>query len=365
MRIGIDATAVLDELSGVEVVVHTTVDALARHGGDDEVVLFVRRRAPSAWRDLPERFHVDALPTDSQAVATQVLLPAAARRAGVDVLYCPARPAPAMSGRPVLAAVHDVIPWTRPDTMGRGAGLWYRSFHRIAVRRGAHVAAGCQAAGQELVRVLGLSPDRLHVVAHALAPWLAQQVDRPLAWPAVAGQEGSRYLLSVCRIEPRKDLATVLAAWQQLAGGHPDLRLLLAGKIGWKVDEVIETARSLPRVELLGSVSNDDLAGLYRHAAAFVTASREEGFGLPVLEAMAMGTPVVASAISPHAEVGGGAAALFRPGDPGGLATAVDAIVGDPAEGERRRQAGRLRADHYSAARLAERLGDALKETAG
>ena len=353
MRIGVDATSVLDELTGAEAHALTAVEALAAAGGH-EVVPFVRRRPPQRWEGL-DAVRPVVLATGSQAAATQVLLPRAARRAGVDVLYCPAKPAPAGATVPVLAAVHDLVPWTRPETMGRAAAPWYRAFHRIAVRRGHHVSTGLECVAGEVRARLGVPAERLHVVGHALVPWLERDVPRP----AVAGD--GPFVLSVCRLEPRKDLGTVLDAWERLR--PTGTRLLLAGKAGWKVAPLVERARSIPGVELLGEVDDKVLAGLYGSASAFVTASREEGFGLPVLEAMALGAPVVASAIPPHREVADDAARWFEPGDPDGLATALGEVLS--GDGDALRSAGAARAAHWSSDRLAARLLAALDAAAG
>lgn len=358
MRIGVDATSVLDELTGVEVHVHTAVAALAR-GGTEEVVVFVRHRPPAQWDALPDRFSVRALRSTHQAVVTQMSLPAAARRAGVDVLYCPGKPPPAAAPVPVLTMIHDAVAWNRPETMGRGAGLWFRTFYRVAARRGAHVAAPTAAALRDVAAVLGLPDERLHLVGNAVAPWLDVVV--PPERPAIA--DDGPYLLSVCRLEPRKDVTTVLDAWEAVHAAHPELRLLLVGKAGWKVDALVERARRTAGVELLGEVRSSDLPGLYNHAAAFVSASREEGFGLPVLEAMALGAPVVASAIDAHVEVAGTAALTFEPGDAAGCAAAICRVAEDPGLAGNLREVGRVRARAWSATRLGERLRVALRAT--
>lgn len=351
MRIGIDASSVLDELTGAEVHVLTAAEALASRG--DEVVAFVRRSPPARWAGID---HIESvvLATDNQAVATQWLLPRAARRSGVDVLYCPAKPPPAAWRGPLLFALHDIVPWTRPETMGRGAGAWYRTFFGLALRRRWHVSTGLEASADAVVAQLHVDRSRLHVVGNALAPWL-----RPPAPPGTPAIDG-RFVLSVCRIEPRKDLGTVLDAWA-LLDRRDGVRLALAGKEGWNVAPVLERARAMPGVVVLGEVADDDLARLYAHAEAFVTASREEGFGLPVLEAMAHGTPVLASAIPPHLEVTGGAATTFAPGDARGLATELGALLDDPEARARTADAGRARAEHWSAARFGERLHQALQ----
>lgn len=361
MRIGIDATSVLDERSGVEGHVFAAVEGLA-DATDDDIVAFVRREPPARWRHRVDRIEVVCLPTTSQVVATQALLPRAARTANVDVLYCPAKPPPARAGVPVLAAIHDIVPWSRPETMGRGAGTWFRTFHGLAIRAGAHVAAVSTAAAAEIERVLAVA-ERLHVVGGAMPPWLevaARAGAHPR--PAVAGD--GPYLLSLCRIEPRKDLGTLLDAWELLAPSHPDLRLLLVGKVGWKVDEVVQRARRTARVELCGWIDEHDLPGLYAHAEAFTSPSLEEGFGLPVLEAMAFGTPVVASAIPSHREVGGDAVATFPPGNARALADQLIGLLGDDHGARQRRVAGRERACAFSGVALGARLRTALEAAA-
>jgi glycosyltransferase involved in cell wall biosynthesis len=362
MRIGIDATSVLDEQSGAEVHTVTAVEALAGIDSGDEVVAFVRRHGPSRWRHLGHSIRVVPLATDSQALATQVLLPAAAQQARVDVLYCPAKPPPAASTVPVLDAIHDAVPWSRPETMGRGAARWYRAFDTIAVRRRAHVATASQASADGIARILRIDAARVHVVGNALAPWLVdatqRSVDDHCPRPAIAGD--GRYVVSLCRMEPRKDLATVLAAWAKVHGPHPDVRLLLAGKVGWGVDGLIERARRQPGVELIGWVDNADLPGLYRHAEAFVSASKEEGFGLPLLEAMALGAPVVASEIPAHAEVGGDAITRFPVGDASALARALRTVLDDAEHRRSLRTRGEMRSTHFAPEQMAERLHRAL-----
>jgi glycosyltransferase involved in cell wall biosynthesis len=357
MHVGIDASAVLDEQSGVEAHVVASVESLAAHS-DVELTVFVRQRPPARWASLASRLTTVALPSKSQAKATQVDLPLAVRRVPIDVLYCPAKPPPALTRVPVLAAAHDAVPWTLPGTMGRGAAAWYRTFTAIAVRRGAHVATVSEASAAQLARCAHIPRPRLHVIGNTLPPWLAG----PPPTPAAAS---SPYLLSVCRIEPRKDLPTVLDAWDVLRRRHPDLRLALVGKPGWKVEQVVARAAATPGVELLGHVGDDELRSLYSGAAAFVTASIEEGFGLPVLEAMHLGAPVIASKISAHIEVAGDAAAYCPVGDANGLADAVTSLVADPARAAELRRAGLARAAEWSPQRFASRLERALEASAG
>lgn len=359
LRIGIDATSVLDEHSGVEVHVRTAVDALADLGTGDQLVAFVRRQAPPEWVDRPN-LDVRVLEADNQAWATQVSLARAASSARLDVLYCPAKPPPALCRVPVLDALHDTVPWTRPETMGRGAARWYRTFDGLAVRRGAHVATVSHASADDIVRTLRIDRARVHVVGNALSPSLRSLSPAMDDLPVADG----RYVLSLCRMEPRKDLPTLLDAWPAVHEQLPDLRLVLAGKAGWGVDGIMGRAQRMPGVDLLGWVDDAELVRLYRHATVFVTPSLQEGFGLPVLEAMAFGAPVVASDIAAHREVGGGAVRTFAPGSAAQLASAVLDVATDSSLVARMRADGLRRAAAFSPKAVAERLHAALVTTA-
>lgn len=363
MRIGIDASSVLDEGTGLENHVLTLVDALARFS-DHELVVFVRRKLPRQWDEIQGRLEARCLDTDSQVLATQVLLRRAARRARLDVLYCGAKPAPAGYAGTLLVGIHDPIPWMKPDVMGRGAAPWFRTFHSMSIRHGAHVATPSAVSKGALEALLGLEGRRVHVVGNALAPWYQRYLaGAAIERPAVA--PSAPYFLAVRRIDPRSGLSTVLDAWDDLRRRHPHVRLVLAGKAGWKAGSWVERARATPGVTMLGEVSAPDLAGLYRHALGFVTASMHEGFGLTVLEAMALGAPVLATGIPPHLEVGGDAARYFAVGDWTSLSRAMERLVHDEGERTGRVARGKARALVFSAERLATRFLEAAEATAG
>lgn len=351
MKVGIDATAVLDEGTGLENHVLTLVDALANHT-DVEIVTYVRRKGPVEWRALADRIEVHALKTDSQAWATQALLPKTARRHGLDVLYCGAKPAPAAYGGPLLVGIHDPIPWTRPDVMGPRSAPWFRAFHRVSVIRGATICTPTVASKNAISRVLGVAPDSIHVIGNGLVPWYP---DRSAAGSRPSVAPDQPYILAVGRADPRRDLTTVLDAWDDLHRRHPQVRLVLAGKVGWKVESVISRARQTPGVVMLGPVEATQLAGLYAHCEAFVTASIHEGFGLTVLEALAHGAPVVASAIPPHVEVGGDAVGYFPPADWRRLSTLLGSVLENREMQDRLRKSGPGRAQNFSGGRLASR----------
>lgn len=357
IRVGVDATSILDIRTGLENHALSAVRGLvaARHEG--EVVAFVRAEAPPEWKGLDAEVRI--LPSRGEAMTTQLLLPTAVRRAGLDALYCPAKPAPVLaSASRLLVGIHDAIPWALPDAMGRGAAPFFRTFHRLALMRGARVATPSQASAVTLRSVLGLNADRIHVVGNALPPDFASAVAharRPSEAPPGA------FILAVGRVDPRRDLGSILDAWEIVASEMPDLSLVLVGGEGWKVAGMMERARRMPRVRALGRVSAESLAGLYAHAECFVTASLMEGFGLTVLEALASGCPVVASGIGPHREVGQDAILTFPPKDPTALTNAVRRVLTDTDLAQSLAAAGRARAAAFTEDLLGQRLWTALE----
>jgi alpha-1,3-rhamnosyl/mannosyltransferase len=165
---------------------------------------------------------------------------------------------------------------------------------------------------------------------------------------------GAPYLLSMGNTKPHKDLPTLLRAFARVAPAWPDLRLLLVGAdVAGFVASVLDGDEAAGRVRFTGRVGDDVLRALYRHAAVFVFPSRYEGFGLPPLEAMAFGTPVVCSDAASLPEVVGDAALLFPAGDIGALSDALSLVLGDASVRERLSHAGPKRAARFTWERTA------------
>ena len=221
-----------------------------------------------------------------------------AARDGVDVLHCPGHRGPLRSRVPVVVTLHDLAVLRHPKTFNR----WTRSYSRILLPRiveaATRVIAVSSFTAAEAVELLGVDEEKLRVVPHG--------VESPFE---VEGQAATgTYALAVGTVEPRKNLPRAVEAAQQ-AG----IELRVVGPEGW--GDV--------GVQSLGFVSDEVLAALYRGAQCLVFPSLYEGFGLPVLEAMACGTPVVTSNFGATAEVAGDAAVLVDPYDVDGIAAGI------------------------------------------
>jgi len=219
------------------------------------------------------------------------------------------------------------------------------------------------ATRTDLLTFFPVSPRRVHTIHEGLDPTFSQESD--VALPH--GVEPP-YLLFVSTLEPRKNVLGVLRAFELLhRWGYPG-QLVLTGRWGWHTEEIREFLEKSPardRILHLDYVSRKQLPTLYRGADALLFPSWLEGFGLPILEAMACGTPVVTSGRSAMPEVAGPAAVYVDPGSPHGIASAVSALLEDDSHRQRLAELGRQRVTAFSWERAAAATAQVLRQAAG
>jgi glycosyltransferase involved in cell wall biosynthesis len=261
-------------------------------------------------------------------------LPAKARRDHVDVLHCPTQRAPVHSPVPLVVTFHDLAVLRHPETFNR----WTRVYSRRALPRVARAAARLIAVSEftkrELLELLDVPEEKVRVIPNA--------VGEPFT--AVGEAAEGDYVLAVSTLEPRKNLTRLVEGYER--AGLNGLPLLVAGAAGWGAVRVGGAG-----VRLLGEVGDEELARLYRGARCVAYVSLYEGFGLPVLEAMACGTPVVAARTAALEEVSSDAAVLVDPLDPDAIAAGLNEAI-DRREDLRKRGLERARAfDWHDVAR--------------
>jgi glycosyltransferase involved in cell wall biosynthesis len=293
MRIGIDATLVRpDRLTGIERYALSMTSALARLAAG-EIVLFTRPDALPALKALPVEQH--AAPFRYRLSIEQGWLPMAAARAGIDLLHMLAFPTPLLWRGKAVITVHDATPWLHRDTLSPGMRYYSGPLFKQALRRAAGIITVSEAARDDLAFTLGIPPERIHVTHNG--------VERCFVEAEAARGPRAPYILAVGTLEPRKNLPLLLDAFRELRAEGRDLQLVLVGRQGW--------ADSLPlgdlaaHVRLTGSIPDPELVELYAGASCFVLPSLYEGFGLSLAEAMAAGTPAVASDIPALREIAG------------------------------------------------------------
>ena len=277
---------------------------------------------------------------------------------GGDAVHAPTPLAPPgpRRGRSLVVTVHDTVPWTHPEGLTRRGVGWHRRMIGRAARRAGALVVPTAAVADDLGRHITCRAT-VHVVGAGVSAVLAH---RPEQADAICTRLRlpSRYVLAVGTIEPRKGIDTLLAALAQVHA--PDLPVLLAGQPGWGRVDPAEIARRVGldpgRVRVLGRISDAELAVVLRRAAVLAAPSLAEGFGLPVLEAMATGVPVVHSDAPALVEVAGGAGVTVPRGDPAALAAALRGVLSDPAQADALVAAGRCRAQRFTWERTARRV---------
>ena len=293
-------------------------------------------------------------------------LPRAATSARVDVIHAPSYTAPLWSSAPVVVTIHDVSYERHPEWYPYQRDAMRRMFYRRSARTAARVLTDSEFSASEIAAAYQIPRDRIIVAPLGVSDHFAP-VDRPNE--TLPAQITSPFLLHVGDLHERRNLPLVVHAMfeAQRRPGMPPLSLVLAGVdrgIGDRLRAYAREADSPDSVVCLGPVTDSQLLALYRGAAALVYPSRYEGFGLPVLEAMACGTPVIASRAASIPEVLGDAGVLLDPDDELGWANAIAQVVSDEWQKGRMRKAGLTRAKEFTWARTASITLEAYRQVA-
>jgi glycosyltransferase involved in cell wall biosynthesis len=362
MRIGIDAKVLACRAGGVgryaTNLVHSLLTLTATRPGKAEFVLFT---APQTSRKLldgfPKTFDEHGCAVKSSVLRALVSLPGGIRRQRIDVFHGLDHVGiPFFRTRSkYVVTLHDVMPVMLPRMFPR-KHRWVVTAALTRVCRQADVViVPSQAVQRDVLEHLGVPEERLMVIAEgcearfsaAVEPARLEQVRTTYGLPA-------SYVLFVGTLEPRKNLTSLLHAFAQLRHRtqiDPTVQLVVAGARSWRDAAIYRTIKALGLEEavcLPGFIGDADLPDLYRGAALFVFPSLYEGFGLPILEAMGCGVPVIASNTSAMPEVAGDAALLVDPHDAEALATAMAALLHDTTLRERQRARGLQRVRSFT-----------------
>jgi alpha-1,3-rhamnosyl/mannosyltransferase len=267
----------------------------------------------------------------------------------------------------LTATIHDLTCWLLPETHSPANVAADKRFAERILQRADALIAVSEATRNDAVRILKLVPEKIRVIHHGVADPFFRVT--PGDSEAVRTRHGLHrpYLLFVGTIEPRKNVDLLLKAYEGLPSSiREEFDLALAGPPGWAQAETMARLRQpSPGVRYLGYVAEQDLPGLFAGATAFVYPSLYEGFGFPVAQAMAAGTPVITSAVSALPEIAGGAAILIDPRSEGELRGAMQEILTSPSERGRLIELGRENARRFSWVECARQSLRFFEEVAG
>lgn len=355
MRVLIDATAVPADRGGVGRYVDELVPELARAGTD--MVLVVQQRDVDHYRLLAPGARIEAAPAavarrPVRLVWEQTGLPLLARAVGADVVHSPHYTLPLLTRRPVVVTLHDATFFSSPELHLRTKAVFFRAWTRFAVRRAAHLVVPSAATRDAVVAATGAEPDRMTVVHHGVDqrrfhPVGSAEAERVRATLDIGDLP---YVAFLGTLEPRKNVPALVRAWAR-ACEHVDRppALVLAGARGWDdaVDGALAEVPAHLTVRRPGYLPLDDLPGFLAGATVLAYPSLGEGFGLPVLEAMACGATVLTTRTLSLPEVGGDAVAYCGT-DEGEIAEALRELLDDPRRRERLSRAARERAAGFT-----------------
>jgi glycosyltransferase involved in cell wall biosynthesis len=367
MKLAVETTTCTPQRTGVGYYAEHIVDALlqTRKAGDEVVLLSNRPIAPELEARWGPHLHVRGI--GIRAVWMQAQVPRLLEEARADVALFPNYVVPLASPCPTMVVVHDLAVLRMPQSITLRKRAYLHAMLRRSVASASVVATVSEASRRDIVRLLGVKEERIALFRAAAHPSC-----RP-APPEVVTSVRARYgltrpyLLTVGTLEPRKNLLTLIRAFDRLGPEFEQHDLVVVGARGWldaHVHRQLQSRAESRSVRWLGYVSEPDLVSLYTGADLFVLASALEGFGLPVLEAMACGAPVVATDVPALREVGADAARFVTPNDDAALASAIAQSLRDREGSAARRTAGHRRVDDFSWTRTAEEVWERARAVA-
>jgi len=368
MRIAIDYTAAVHQSAGIGRFVRSLVHALAEIDAENQYLLIYAAPPKGVLPPLPEapNFQARRIPLSDRALALlwhrfSLPLPVDLITGPVDLFHSPDFVLPPVRRPAKVLTVHDLAFLLRPECADEGLRAYLEKTVPRSVSRADLIVADSRNTQDDLICLLGVPPHKVEVVPGGVDPSFTPVRDTDVLErmrERVSG--GAPYILSVGVIEPRKNLNRLIEAFEILKARHGSPhRLVLAGKRGWLSEGIYRRAASSPfRSDIVfsGFVPESDLPALYSAADILAYPSLYEGFGLPPLEAMACGTPVVVSNSSSLPEVVGEAALMVEPEDTEGLADAMSTLLFDQDIRRRMVEAGLQQASGFTWRAAAERM---------
>ncbi|MEO6030160.1 MAG: glycosyltransferase family 1 protein [Candidatus Binatia bacterium] len=361
MRVGFDLTCLKAPMGGYERHARSLLAALAGLPKPPEMVAFIERTyGPRLVPTGMEARAVATLPRFILKVLLQdqTYWPMLMRRARLDVVHTPIFAGMVAAPRPYVLTLHDLIPLQTPEAISRSAAAYWRAVLPRAARRADAIITVSDFTRSEVLEHFGFPPERVVTIPNGVDAHFA-----PVADPAVLDRVRvrhrlpARFVLFVGIASPRKNLDRLVRAFGALTDSdRGDAELVFAGPPGWKNAELERAIAASPvaaRIRHLGVVAEEDLPALYTLATAVANLSSREGFGLPALEALACGAPLVCANRTSFPEVVGDTALLVDPDDEAAVSAALAALLRGGAEIHQRRSRGLARARIYTWERAA------------
>ncbi len=370
IHVGINAHLLSAEASYRRAGIHQYIYQTLRHlpPGDDRTVTIYTRQT-EGWPNRDDlRLAGTRLPTENRLARIaweQLVWPVAARRDGLTLMHSMAFAMPRLAPYPTVVTIYDLSFIEFPDLYPVAQRRYLMNETAYSCDHAARLIAISESGRQDIHRLYGVSPARIDVITPGTA-----DIFRPLPAEEVAAfcrrqSLPNSFFLHVGTLQPRKNIPVLLEALSIL--NRPEAILVLVGGKGWIYDEIFERVDRLglrDRVRFEGYAIDEDLPRWYNAATALVLPSLYEGFGMPVVEALACGTPVIASNSSSLPEAGGDVALYFDPRDAAALAGQMARVLDDPTVRRRAQTEGPKHAARFSWPRAGEQLAVVYEQAA-
>lgn len=335
MRIGIDATALPTQLGGAGYYIVNLIQTLTRVDQENEYVVFAKRIHAPLFQ-LSNHTQIIRVPLASRVLRIaweQTVLPRLARQFNLSVLHSPHYTMPLLKTCPTVVTYHDMTFFLYPELHKPYKRIFFKLIVRLSAGRAGAIIADSESTRRDILRIL--KPNAQHVFAIPLGvSEKFRRIDNVLEIERIRSKFNlpERVVLYVGTLEPRKNLPVLVRTFKELVDRGSNYSLVIAGRKGWQYAEIFQTLENSgiqDRVIFLDYVPEIDLPFLYNAADLFVYPSLYEGFGLPVLEAMACGVPVITSNVSATPEIAGDAGLLVDPHDTDEWADAMHLVLTD------------------------------------
>ncbi|MCC6501836.1 MAG: glycosyltransferase family 4 protein [Deltaproteobacteria bacterium] len=372
MRIGVNALYLLPgKVGGSEIYVRNLVRWLPRAEGGNEFVVYVNRESEGVFEEIPGsvkvvRCSVSATNRPARILYEQFVLPLLAASHRLDALLSAGMTGPFVSSVPSFTMIYDLQHVNQPQNFDRRYLLFLKSIIYMSAKRAAAVLTLSEKSKRDIVKHYAISAEKVHVTYLASdKASFRRRVDEEVAAVRKKYSLPSSFVLYIASSLPHKNYERLLEAFKIVKASHKDLKLVLIGARSSGFDIIkkkIEELGLIDEVVFLGWLPFEDIPAIYSAADLFVFPSLHEGFGIPVLEAMACGVPVVCSGIEPLDEVAGDAARLVDPLSVESLAEGMSEVLGDRALRDALVKKGLERASSFSWEKTAK---DTLRAISG
>ena len=369
VRVAIDARKLHD--FGIGTYIRNLLRHLARIDRETEYVLLCQEPDMGVAATLGENFRAVLEPSDNYSIAEQVHVPWVLMREKPDVYHAPHYVLPVAIRSRSVVTIHDCIHLMFPQYLpNRAAYAYARGAMWSAARRSDRILTVSEASKRDILHFFNVPPDKISVVYNAIDERIWEEpAPEDIERVRERFQLDQRFVLYAGTIKPHKNLVRLIEAFADLRKGEfEELKLLIIGDEISKLPALrraVHSHKLHKHVRFLGFLPDETLAALYRLASVFVFPSLYEGFGLPPLEAMASGTPVVTSNVSSLPEVAGDAAVLVDPYDVGSIVEGMRRVLSDPALAHELRRKGLVRARDFSWERSVARTHDIYRLVGG